>query len=412
VRDDYAQLPFNEAISFFRQKTNLGTAAWTDIWQQQHDKSFVVAGAMRDELVSDFRTAIDQAISEGTGLKAFQSRFDDIVAKHGWSYKGGRGWRSRVIYQTNMQTAYQAGRYAQLTDPDLLKLRPYWQYQHSDFVADPRLEHVAWSGIVLRADNLWWQTHFTPNGWGCMCFITAASERDLKRMGKDGPDQAPVIEWEDKVVGVRGPSPRTVRVPKGIDPGWAYTPGRSWVEGVTPPPLPGGLLPGASPPTAILARPKPTSVLADRLLPAGLDDQVYITNFLAEFGVGQAERQAFFADVTGEYLVISDALFRQADGELKIGKRERSPYMLLLADTIKDPDEIWDDWTDKDYGRKRTRRRRYIRYWQVEGMDAPGLVVFETGSEGWVGVSAFSADDVGYIERRGKTGRQVYQRVE
>jgi hypothetical protein len=59
------------------------------------------------------------------------------VATHGWDFKGGRNWRTRVIYQTNLQTSYAAGRYQQLTDPDMLKVRPYWRYVHSDSVMRP-----------------------------------------------------------------------------------------------------------------------------------------------------------------------------------------------------------------------------------------------------------------------------------
>ena len=32
-------------------------------------------------------------------------------------------------------------------------------------------------------------------------------------------------------VGANGPSPRTVEVPEGIDPGWAYAPGQSVAGG-------------------------------------------------------------------------------------------------------------------------------------------------------------------------------------
>jgi hypothetical protein len=49
----------------------------------------------------------------------------------------------------------------------------------------------------------------------------------MDRLGKTEPDKAPAIEYEDKVIGIRGPSPRTVRVPKGIDPGFDYNPGKA-----------------------------------------------------------------------------------------------------------------------------------------------------------------------------------------
>jgi hypothetical protein len=35
------------------------------------------------------------------------------------------------------------------------------------------------------------------------------------------------VVWEEKIVGANGPSPRIVKVPKGIDPGFEYRPGVS-----------------------------------------------------------------------------------------------------------------------------------------------------------------------------------------
>lgn len=223
----YGSLPFNEQIEFFKDKLNVKTQAWTDIWSGMHSRAFVVAGAMKDDLLVDLRGAVDKVIADGVTLQQFRKDFDVIVDKHGWSYKGGRGWRTRVIYETNLRASYMAGRYRQLTDPDALEALPYWQYRHSDLVNEPREEHLAWDGLVLRADDPWWDTHFPPNGWGCMCTVDPLSEDDLKDLGKSGPDTAPPINYIEKTVGSRGPSPRTVMVPEGIDPGWDYNVGET-----------------------------------------------------------------------------------------------------------------------------------------------------------------------------------------
>ena len=205
------------------------TRAWTDIWEAQHDSAFVVAGAMRDELLDDLRGAVTSAIEDGTTLAQFRQEFDDIVARHGWQYNGGRDWRTRVIYDTNLRTSYAAGRWAQLQA--VKSRRPYWRYRHSHASENPRLHHLGWDGLVLSADDPWWQTNFPPNGWGCKCYIDALSERDLKRLGKDGPDKAPALNWREVTVGERGPSPRTVSVPEHVDPGFAYAPGSGSMPG-------------------------------------------------------------------------------------------------------------------------------------------------------------------------------------
>ena len=189
---EHSQLPFAEQIEFFRGKLNLPTAAWTDIWQAQHDRAFVVAGAARDALLADLRAAVDSAIAEGTTIAQFRRDFDSIVAKHGWSHKGGRAWRTRVIYGTNLRTSYAAGRYRQMKE--IADRRPYWRYRHSHASEHPREEHLAWDGLILPHDDPWWDTHYGPNGWGCKCYVEALSQRDLERLRKSGPDKAPDAE--------------------------------------------------------------------------------------------------------------------------------------------------------------------------------------------------------------------------
>jgi len=220
----YGSLPFDEQIRFFRDKINLPTQAWTDLWEGMHARAFVVAGAMQEDLLTDLRTAVDQAIADGTTLARFRKDFDALVERSGWQYKGGRNWRTRVIYETNLRQSYNTGRELQMQDPALRRRRPYSLYRHGRS-EHPRPEHLAWDGTVLPLDDPWWETHTPMNGWGCKCRKLMVSEADVERMGLKVADRAPAIEWEEKTVGAKGPSPRTVKVPKGIDPGFAYNPG-------------------------------------------------------------------------------------------------------------------------------------------------------------------------------------------
>ena len=218
---DYGSLPFEEAIAFFRGKVNLPTATWLDIQKGMHARAFVVAGAMQIRLLEDFRAAVTSAIAKGTTLQAFRQQFDRIVKRHGWSYNGSRGWRSRVIYDTNLRTAYQAGRYKQLSDPQALKARPYWRYKHDDLVLRPRQQHLALNGLVLRHDDPFWATHYPPNGWGCKCKVFAESAASLKRK-KLSVSASPEIRRVARQLG-----DRIVQVPEGIDPGWDYNVGEA-----------------------------------------------------------------------------------------------------------------------------------------------------------------------------------------
>ncbi len=220
--EQYGDMKFDEAIAFFRDKINLPSEKWSDIIAEMHNRGFTVAGVTKAEQLADFRAAVDAAITDGKTLQEFQKDFDSIVEKHGWDFVGGRIWRAAVIYDNNVTAAHAAGRRQQQRDPDVMRQRPYWRYRHSDVSENPREKHLGWDGLVLAADDPWWDTHYPPNGWGCKCFVETLSKRDLEKMNKTGPDAAPETqyrEWKNPSTG------ETETVPEGIDPGWDHAPG-------------------------------------------------------------------------------------------------------------------------------------------------------------------------------------------
>ena len=143
--------------------------------------------------------------------------------------EAGVAWRTNVIYKTNLLSSYAAGRWAQMTRPESLSATPYWLYRHSDSVMHPRPLHVSWDGMVLRAENPWWQTHYPPNGWGCLCKVFGISAAEVKARGLTVLDSAP----DDGFYTVTHPTNgQRVQVPTGIDFGWDHAPGRTWMPAV------------------------------------------------------------------------------------------------------------------------------------------------------------------------------------
>lgn len=218
----YGSLPFREQIDFLRAKVPV--ADYAQVQGAMNDQAFVSAGANRVDLVADLLAIVTRAATEGTTLQEFREDYFAVLDNYGWEPDGGREWRARVIYETNLRTSYAAGRYAQLQA--VKAERPFWVYNHSDAVETPRELHLLWNGLAIHADNPWWQSHYPPNGWGCCCFVTAYSLDELQRyLGKSGPDDAPASNVRSIVF--KG---QVVQVPEGIDPGWAYAPGRSVFE--------------------------------------------------------------------------------------------------------------------------------------------------------------------------------------
>lgn len=189
-------LPFDEQIEFFRQKVRLPSQTYQDLTTQNHDKAFVVAGAMKADLLNDLHKAVLSAIENGESLGQFSKNFDSIAKKYGWTAGADNAWRAKIVYQTNLRTSHSAGRYHQMRDPDVLKARPYWQYRH--ITADnPRLHHKRLNNMVLRADDVWWTVNYPPNGWGCKCYARTLSQADMDRMGLTVSQTPDILGYAD-----------------------------------------------------------------------------------------------------------------------------------------------------------------------------------------------------------------------
>jgi len=402
-------LQFPAQIAFFRKKLALPTDRWDAIWKQNHDHAFVVAGAMRQNLVEDFQTAVQKAIKKGTSLKEFQHDFDNIVAKHGWDYHGSRDWRSELIYTTNLRTSHAAGRFEQLQS------LPYWQYHHSISVTNPRPEHQGWDGLVLAKDDPFWQTHYAPNGWGCRCYVTGLSKARMKMKGLT-VSESPTITTRPVKVG-KPPNQRVVDVPNGIDAGWDYAPGRdAWMKQATAKPLTsfdrGSVIPNL-PARDLLPAPRPMS--SSVLLPpmATGQESTYVKKFLDVFDA-DIGKPALFADAIGEAVVVADDLFRNHQGAWKIGKRGREQHLLLLADALHNPDEIWAwlEWHQQE--NRAVARRLYISRYTIDGVTHAAMVIMGRGEQGWYGITAHettNASEFNQKVERNRRGVRLFKRT-
>ncbi len=199
---------------------------WTDVWKSEHDRAFMVAGAVKADILADIAAMVDKAVTQGTTLEEFRRDFRAMVAAKGWQIskagqgtKKGEAWRTKVIYKTNMATSYAAGRWAQLMQAGY----PFIVYSHGGSL-HPREQHLAWDGLVLEVDHPFWATHAPPNGWGCSCFVSGARSREAAKRVGGKPEKLLPDGWQKS-------DPKT-GAPVGIDKGWDYAPGGSVADTV------------------------------------------------------------------------------------------------------------------------------------------------------------------------------------
>lgn len=385
-----APVHFVEAIGFLRNKTRLPTRAWTDLWHDQHSRAFVVAGAMKDGLVADFHDAVTKAIAEGSTLADFRKDFDRIVATHGWRHNGSAGWRSRVIFETNMRTAYAAGRWAQAVR--LKRARPFLRYVHNHPL-HPRKIHLSWHGTILPVDHIWWETHFTPNGWGCQCTIQSLSEADLKRHGWKVTKKAPSSKLVEHVLNTPD-GPRPVKVPRGIDPGFAYNPGQGAfgrgpnltaiqkhgdfvdLEAPSSARATVGSLDPATTETTTIQMP-----LSDGALNEGLLRDLF------KRAIGGEE--AIFTDPVGGRVTITSAVVDHLIANPEPNNIRRAVYWPFMRELIERPQEIWVGFERDTVTGKVRLTRRYVTLLDL-GMGKIVALVADEQAGFWQAFTFFS----------------------
>ena len=85
---------------------------------------------------------------------------------------------------------------------------------------------------------------------------------------------------------------------------------------------------------------------------------------------------------------INEDLFMSRGKKTKAAKFGRGPYMALLAQGLKDPDEIWLQWIKNAAGIW-VLKKRYFKIW--EGKDGSHcLTIFDKTNDGWSGTTSFT----------------------
>lgn len=159
----------------------------------------------------------------------------------------------------------------------------------------------------------------------------------------------------------------------------------------------------------LIAAPPPPARVIDpkRILTGNLDDATYVKAFLKEFG-GDISKPVPFVDKAGETILISEDLFKTPDGAWKIKKRDRHIYALLLADAIRDPDEIFHAWEEYPKGEMSLSRVYLSRWLDDDGKTIGGYTMLAIGAAGWSGVTSFQGAEK-YLAKQ-RRGALVYRR--
>lgn len=164
-------LPPEQAIEYFDRKKIVRKKEFNLLSKEARQGAFTVGGVYKDDVLRGFKSEIDTALRSGATQQQTVKRFKDIL--------GGAGHRElgefhlETVFRTNMQTAYGVGRrHAMEGVSDVF---PFWEY-HT--VGDDRVRprHTALEGMILPANNSFWQSHYPPWDFNCRCSAVPTDE--------------------------------------------------------------------------------------------------------------------------------------------------------------------------------------------------------------------------------------------
>lgn len=234
-------LPPEDAIRFLQAKGAQVTGNWTEWLDGQHARAVTVANVAKLDVLQDIQTSLGKALKDGQTLQQWKDGLIPELQRKGWwrregttaqlqaagrvdaegvIAKGLTPHRLKTIYQTNMQSAYMAGRYAQMIEQ--AEERPYWQYV-AILDSKTRPAHRALNGKVFRYDDAGWGVFYPPNGFNCRCRVRNFTPSDIERR------QIPVGSTEGKLRQVQVPlkNGETATVTRLVDrslPGGKFQP--------------------------------------------------------------------------------------------------------------------------------------------------------------------------------------------
>ncbi|PWR17642.1 phage minor head protein [Zavarzinia aquatilis] len=233
-------LPPLEAIAAFEARGGRLEPSfdWRDIWEKIHAQMFTVAKSTGFDILKDIHEALAKALAEGRTFQDFAKDLRPLLEAKGWWGRSvqedphtgevkpvqlGSAKRLRTIFDTNMRVSYASGHWAQFERTK--RLRPWLRYVA---IMDGRTRpaHAERHNMVAQIDDPVWDKWAPPCGWGCRCTLQSLSEGDYRRLGAKAkkPPVDKVVEYINRRTG------EVTEVPAGIDPGWAYNPGKAGAE--------------------------------------------------------------------------------------------------------------------------------------------------------------------------------------
>jgi SPP1 gp7 family putative phage head morphogenesis protein len=184
---------YQEAIDSVRKRVPVPRDVWDDMQADEREHAFTVSQVARTQVLQQVLDAIDDAVTNGTAIDDFR---DDVADSLIDQWGGEIPSRIETIFRTGVATAYAEGRHAINDAPAVREARPFLRYDDTDNDRECEICHDC-HGVILPADDPWWETHHPPMHHQCECTVTALSPEEAEEEGLTSSDDIPDVEADD-----------------------------------------------------------------------------------------------------------------------------------------------------------------------------------------------------------------------
>ncbi len=203
----FLSLPFDEAVSFFRDKRVMTPEEFDAIEDRFRAGGFVARGLATERTVAVARDLIDRLLSQGLTLADVRASLTEAEgdASASLGVSPAAPWYLDTVIRTNVASAYGAGRYAAITDPNVMALRP-WVQQRTSGDARVRPGHAALANLVFANGGDLAARYAPPLFFNCRCTQVTLSQRQYEARGLvEQTGRVEAMEAEEFWTGVPGP---------------------------------------------------------------------------------------------------------------------------------------------------------------------------------------------------------------
>lgn len=209
----FAGLPYTKALEDFERRLPVTRPTWDKLSAIERDRAFTIAGATQDVVVRKMQHELQRQIEGGADLRDFRKAVAKRLETAGFTPQNAS--HVETIFRTNVLGAYNRGRVAEMSEPDIVQLFPFWQVlTANDGPPRQRANHRAVHGWILRADDPYWTSEGGPPwDFNCRCRLRSLTRKRA---------EAGVVHVGSELKALALPAPgfrgTTVSVPVTVQP--------------------------------------------------------------------------------------------------------------------------------------------------------------------------------------------------